>query len=268
MVKDEADAIGGVIRHLAAQGARGIAVLNNGSTDGTGDTIDDAFDEVRGWCPGIGLIVVDDPEVGYYQSRKITALINRVAQTENVGWVIPFDADEIWHAGPGETLAEFFDGLDRRERPPSLVAGALLSHFCTGEDERAIGDPFIRLGWRTVSVAPLPKVAFRWRDGAVVRQGNHSVELLAARDAGPTALTVRHFPYRSEAQFVRKVRNGAAAYAAAPDLPEGMGDHWKRYGELLASGGEAALLEVYREHFWYRDPAESGLVFDPAPYAW
>jgi hypothetical protein len=112
--------------------------------------------------------------------------------------------------------------------------------------------------------APLPKVAFRWQDGAVIHQGNHGVTLpTAASSVG--GLEVRHFPYRSVEQFVRKARNGAAAYAAT-DLPVDVGAHWRSYGELLERYGEEVLHDVFRRHFWFLSPADAGMVLDPAPY--
>ncbi len=78
-------------------------------------------------------------------------------------------------------------------------------------------------------------------------------------------LQVRHFPYRSAAQFVRKAITGAAAYACT-DLPPDQGAHWRAYGEIAERHGTEALADVFREHFWFRSPTDSGLVHDPAPY--
>jgi hypothetical protein len=260
MVKNEADTVGGVIRHMASEGARGVAILDNGSTDSTREAIADASAEVGSSCE---VIVEDDPEVGYYQSRKITSLINRVAQERPLGWVIAVDADEIWHADV--PLVEFFEDVERSTGRPTVVSAALLSHFCTAADDPTAADPFQRMMYRTTSVAPLPKVAFRYRQGAVVAQGNHSVQVSVRRALDDSALTVRHFPYRSVEQFVQKGVQGARAYAAS-DLPEGMGTHWRSYGAIYDRLGEQGLADVYREHFWFSSPIDSGLVLDPAPY--
>jgi hypothetical protein len=76
-------------------------------------------------------------------------------------------------------------------------------------------------------------------------------------------LEVRHFPYRSPEQFVRKARNGAAAYAQT-DLPFSTGQHWREYGRLIEEGGDEAGEAWFREHFWVYNPQQDpSLVYDP-----
>lgn len=261
MVKDEADVIGHVIRHLASEGVDTIGILNNASSDATVEEIDKATLEVESAKPRRCRVrVVYDAEVGYYQSRKITAFAQFLAKPGD--WVIPFDADELWHA-PAGPLSEFFMGV---EREVDVVDAGLLSHFATGLDE--LGDSvFERYVWRDPTVAPLPKLALRWEDGARVEQGAHGVTFTARpRRAAPchlgaSGLTVRHFPYRDPAQFVRKVRNGAAAYAAT-DLPHSTGQHWRDLG-LLTDADLEALYATKYSHPW---PLEAGQVRDPAPF--
>ena len=117
--------------------------------------------------------------------------------------------------------------------------------------------------WRQRTPGVLPKVAFRYEPGAVIEQGNHGVQLREPRRF--KGLEIRHFPYRTEAQFIRKARTGAAAYAAT-DLPEMFGAHWRAYGQILERYGEEALGEVFRTHFHFLSPIDNGMIHDPAPY--
>jgi hypothetical protein len=118
--------------------------------------------------------------------------------------------------------------------------------------------------WRQPQPAPLPKVAYRFDSNAVIEQGNHGVK---HPDPTPSdvRLEVRHFPYRSPQQMVRKALNGAAAYKAS-NLPKNMGAHWRSYGEIIERHGEEALHDVFREHFWYLSPVDAGMIHDPAPF--
>ena len=76
---------------------------------------------------------------------------------------------------------------------------------------------------------------------------------------------IRRRPYRSAAQFVSKVRNGAAAYAST-DLPITEGQHWRQYGQLLDAHGPEVVEDVFRTWFWVADPhADPSLILDPAP---
>lgn len=249
MVKDEADVIVGTLTHLADE-LDHLLVADNGSTDGTREILAELEDHLP-------LTVVDDPDPAYHQSTKMSAL---AAQAAGAGadWIIPFDADELW-----------LDHVDRirivlAEVQHRIVYADLLNHFPTAVDPDD-PDPFRSIVWRKPAPAPLPKVAFRWEPGAIIHQGNHGVTL-PSNPAGTNALEIRHFPYRSAEQFVRKARNGAAAYRAT-DLPLTEGAHWRQYGDLLDRFGPSALEDVFRTWFWHLAPVEAGMILDPAPYA-
>lgn len=249
MVRDEADVIAGTLRHMAGEVDR-LLVADNGSTDGTREILG----ELAGELP---LTVVDDHEVAYYQSVKMTALARQAAEDLDATWVVPFDADELWYAE--QRVA---DVLSASRRPYAIAT--LHNHLATALDEPG-DDPFRTMVWRQPEPNPLPKVALRWQPGAVIHQGNHGVTLPRIGPALEGALEVRHFPARSAEQFARKGRNGAQAYAAT-DLPEHEGAHWRAYGRLHAQGGDQLLGDVFREHWWYLSPTDAGLVHDPAPY--
>lgn len=275
-VKDEADVIEATVRHLLAQVDAAI-VADNASTDGT-------LEILEGFIGDEGdsrVSLIRDPEVGYYQSRAMTALAAH-ARERGFAWVVPCDADEVWYAN-GTRIG---DWLSELPADVAIVTAELYDHVATADDPPAqelypammtpegpagaVGcvrflDPFKRIGWRRREPAKLQKVACRLLPGLVIQQGNHSASYPGEHVGIAGGLVVRHFPYRSVPQFVHKVRVGAAAYAAT-DLPPFIGAHWRQYGELLASGGEAAIEEIFRTWFWSTDPAsDPSLIYDPAP---
>ena len=249
MVRNEADVIEGCLRHMAAE-VDSLIVADNGSTDSTPQILQ----RLRRELP---LTIVDDPEVGYYQSRKMTALAERAAEA-GAEWIVPFDADELWVSPFGRVA----DALSLCRG--NIAPAALFNHWATAVDP-AGPDPFVTMQWRSPEPVGLPKVAFRWGRGAVIHQGNHGVDLPGPRHVEEGLLAVHHFPYRSVEQFTAKARQGAAAYRAT-DLPESAGQHWRIYGEVLDKHGEEALHGHFRRHFWFLIPVDSGLVLDPAPY--
>lgn len=257
MVRDEADVIGGTLRHMLDE-VDGIVVGDNNSTDGTRKIIDEFADANPG-----RVMVVDIPEVGYYQSARMTELAQLAHFEFGAEWIVPFDADEVW-VFEGDTIANELTAIGAANEF-TVVTANLFNYFPSAVDP--VGDdPFETIQWRQRDAAPLPKVAFRWSTGAVVHQGNHGVTVGAGTwDARRTGLRIHHFPYRSPEQFVRKARNGAQAYAAT-NLPADVGAHWRGYGELLERHGEEALHDVFRTYFWNLSPADAGLVLDPAPY--
>lgn len=249
MVKDEADIIAYTLKHLAAEGVDGIIVADNLSTDGTRDILDSL--QLR--CE---LVVLDDPEVAYYQSEKMTNLA-REAFAAGAEWVIPFDADELW-CHPHMTLSDFMGSVN-----PSMTAvrARLFNHFpLPSEEPTPDPNPFKRITRRGVDPAPLPKVAIRRGGDFCIHQGNHGV---TGRSQFAEGLEVRHFPWRTYEQFERKVENGYKAYLAT-DLPEESGGHWRSYGRVLEEGGREALRDLYTT--WFANPPDIDLVDDPAPY--
>jgi hypothetical protein len=255
LVKDEADIIGTTVPHLLAS-VDEVIVADNLSTDGTREILDGIRDS--------RLTVIEDPEVGYFQSWKMTGLAGMAAERGHE-WVLPCDADEIWHSCETDTrIADTLASIDAKN--VGVVTAELFDHVTTGavpEGELAL--PVGQIPWRRREAAPLPKVAARLLPGLVIEQGNHGAHFPGRPAVKGGLLAVRHFPYRSVRQFVRKVRNGAAAYAAT-DLPWSMGQHWREYGQHLERGGEAAIREIYETWFHVADPASDPLlIFDPAP---
>lgn len=245
MVKNEADIIVASILAMAAQVDR-VYVLDNGSTDGT-----------RALLAQLPVVVDDEPEVGYYQSERMSMLARRAFE-DGARWVVPFDADEVWASRePDKSLREVLRHADRAGY--DVVCGALFDHVATGADPDDLS-PLRRMGWRRRESVPLPKVAARARPDLVIAQGNH-----VARAQGPLSvlpgfpLMVRHFSNRSPEQFVAKIRVGAAAYAAS-DLPESMGTHWRTLGTLT----DAELADHFAATMYVAEPAaDESLVFDP-----
>jgi glycosyltransferase involved in cell wall biosynthesis len=260
MFKDEADVAYHTVMHLAGEGVDGIIVADNGSTDGTRAELERAAADLA--ASGMEeerrcrLIVVDDPEIGYYQSRKMTALADQAGEL-GAHWIVPFDADEIWYGK--ERMADMFRTMSQAT---GVVHAVLYNHFRTGLDLDVV-NPFQSMTWRQPGPGALPKVAFRYKKGAVIHQGNHGVD--GVRGAVASGLLIRHFPYRSWEHFKRKAENGAKAYEAT-DLAAAEGAHWRGYGQILERHGEGALKEVYDRYFQFLSPVNEGMVEDPAPF--
>lgn len=243
-VKDEADIIAATVTHMLTQ-VDHVIVEDNGSTDGTIEILEQ-----------LDVEVLHDSTVGYYQSAAMSRLAAYAAHARGAAIVVPFDADEVWYS-PFGRIADVLG----EQGAASIFPAELFDHVATGEDPD-VADPVRRIGWRRTAPAVLAKVAVRPYPRVTIHQGNHGADH-GATIAG--LLVVRHYPYRSAEQFVSKVRNGAAAYAAT-DLPDDVGQHWRDYGRLLDAHGPSAIADVFRTYFSSAAPAgDPTLIFDPAP---
>lgn len=243
MLKDEADIVEATVGHMLGQ-VDAVIVADNNSTDDTREILDKlaAVSDGR-------LLVVDDPDPAYRQSEKMTALALRARLEFGAEWLIPFDADEWWYSPFGriaDVLGEVWSQW--------LVAPATVyDHMATAVDVGVT--PVERMIWRRFEHLPLPKVACRWREDLIIQQGNHGATYRGEPTVRPDRLLiVRHFPYRSVEQFVRKVRNGAAAYRAMADVPAAVGAHWRQWGDLLDQHGEQVLVDIFHTWYWRDDP--------------
>jgi glycosyltransferase involved in cell wall biosynthesis len=258
MVRNEADIIEPIIKHMLTQ-VDEILVADNMSTDGTLEILE-----------SLPVEVFTDSQAGYYQSQKMSMMAD-ATQRRGAEWVVPFDADEVWLTRSGQRIADELADLPEAV----LVAEAdLWDHVSTGHDPKE-PNPLKRIQWRRDKALPLPKIACRAKEGMIIQQGNHSVSYPSNPFPATVRnlLTVRHFPYRSPEQFIAKVRQGAAAYKAT-DLPESMGAHWRQWGQILETQGEAAVASIYRKWFFREygnEPVyiegefQFPLVYDPVP---
>lgn len=259
LVRDEADIIEATLRHLREH-ADWVLVLDNNSTDGTREIIERlAAESAEAW-----LEVRDDPEIGYWQSRKMTAAAREMC-ARGFSWVLPCDADEIWHVG-SPTNTRIGDWLNRVGLDVQIVKAELYDHVPTVADDDKKGTrlltPQERIGWRKRSPAHLPKVCVRLHPEIVIDAGNHSAHLPGVALA-TNGLCIRHFSWRTPDQYLRKIRNGEEAYAAT-DLPEGIGLHWR----MFHGHTDQTIREHFERWFFSRNPrADETLIYDPAPLA-
>jgi hypothetical protein len=209
------------------------------------------------------ITVLPDDTPTYAQPQEMTDLADQ-ARELGADWVVPFDADEIWHADEGriaDQLAELPDNI--------LIAdAALLDHRATSEDDPLEPNPIKRLRWRMTEPLPLRKVACRARAGLTIHPGNHGAAFIGVRRPARVAdvLGARHFPYRSDEQFIEKIAVGSPALLDDAEAPEGMGAHWRQYGQTLRDHGPKALRDHFYRWFYIDDPEnDPQVVLDPCP---
>lgn len=246
---DDRDVLEGTLRHLLNQ-VDEVIVRHR-----------EHFSEVEDILNSIdGLVIEKDTgKHGFNQSALMTDLA-QVALERGHSWVVPVDPDEIWYAN-GARLTDYLAGISW---DVGIVRAELFNHVASAQDNMKL-HPFKRIGWRQRQPLPLPKVACRLRPDLIIEGGNHSARVGGvALIAGPL-LVVRHFPYRTEDQFIHKVRTNYEELKGA-GLPESYGAHIRAYGRCLEEEGEDVLRAHFRTWFISNDPkADETLIYDPAP---
>lgn len=250
MVKNEDDIIETTIQHTLNH-VDHIIIADNLSTDNTRSILD-SFGE--------NITVVDDDEVGYYQSRKMTALAHQAAEM-GADWVVPFDADEIWFSPHFPTIKEHLESVPDEY---VCVVADWYHHSVTTFDDQSIENPFKRMRYHLVEKAEMCKVAARCDPKLVIEQGNHGIQYGGPFMTYDVNLEARHFPYRSPEQFMRKVTQGSDAYKAS-NLEKHLGSHWKMFAREIKNGGVDRGEEIFAT-FVMSD--SYGLIDDPAPIRW
>lgn len=247
MAMNNADIIRANIENMLTQ-VDHVIVSDNGSTDGAREILET-----------LPVTLLDDPDPAYYQSRKMTNLAN-IAHSMGADWIVPFDSDEIWYS-PFGSIKDVIEEL----APQWFTASAAIYDHVSSAYDPDEPNPVYRIGWRRTYPLPLHKVACRYREDLIIKDGNHGAWYDGGTTIYPGLLIIRHFPYRTPNQFINKVRVGAAAYAVT-DLEDASGSHWKDYGRLLQEGGEDTLKEVFHTWFYLVDPFNTeDIIYDPAP---
>lgn len=251
MVKNEDDVIKSTIEHMLTH-VDHIIIADNLSTDSTRDILD-SFDSSV-------VTVVDDPVVGYYQSKKMTKLAGDAAEL-GADWVVPFDADEIWFSPYFDSLKEHLESVPEKF---VCVVADWYHHGVTNRDDHSINNPFLRMRHRLRKPAEMCKVAARCSPKLIIEQGNHSIQYGGTFLTYELNIEARHFPYRSLDQFARKAIQGVEAYEAT-NLSKNQGSHWRDMGNRIRAGGDEEAKAIFDSFVIDLDNWQDELVDDPAP---
>ena len=229
-VRNEEDILDVTLRHLLAEGVDRLYLIDGASTDGTWGIIADVAAE----HPGCVSAWMDASPV-FHQAARINELASR-AGADGADWVLPFDADEIFYASIGGTIAEALGGV-------ATDIGVLRCRLWQHVD------------WHYREPGPLthPKVVFRWDPAAELTVGQHLVMGVPGGTLGPL-LEARHLQYRGSEHFIARVRDGTARWPADA-VEQGYGIHVTELADL----SDAELREEWQRR------VKRATVYDPVP---
>jgi hypothetical protein len=258
MVRNDGDILPYTIAHLIYEGVSGFVIADNLSDDETPDIL-----EMFKAISSVPVHIIQDTTLAFDQGKKMTHLAN-VAFDLGASYVVPFDADELWYSyDPKMNLCDLV-----RSTKADAIGVPLWNHKRTRLDP-PIPNPILSMCYRKVTAnAPeFAKVIVRWKPGYALRDGNHSVAYPdGITIAGPaTMIGIRHFPFRSPRQFLKRIKDSMQAYRFTK-LNKIDHVHKRVYASEIYFMGEEHALKTYESWILENpDAPDSGVVCDPAP---
>ena len=239
LVKNEIDIIEKNIRFHAKKGVESFVVMDNNSTDGTREKLEELKKEFE--------ITIIDEKGTYNQAKWMTKLTHIARKKYNPTWLIPNDADEFWISqnnlkdslpkkGAVLTVDRFnfllYEGLTSWDKSEYRVENPVFYRKNT-----QLGSEKISIILTKIS----PKVIIKPKGLLWIRGGNHkALHLFNIRDYFKhydkikrfNKIRVFHFPIRSFEQFKKNIENRKKLLQKGAK----MGPHYKRWVKLLNEG--------------------------------
>ncbi len=212
MVRDEDDVIEKNIRFHSAMGVEKFFVVNNASTDDTGDILSElskVFDIT---------VIYEPDETGYMQKEWMTKLIG-YARKNGCDWIINNDADEFWLPDNGTDLRKVLnrhdgtvvvnrENVQNYEGISSIFESIYIGSTPIGYDSRTTyGDKYLNLNLNGCAHKVITNV-----HGLIkIRGGNHAakhiIDKLHRRRFTHKTKRIEnfHYPIRTYKQFVKRL---------------------------------------------------------------
>ncbi len=261
LVKNEADIIEKNIRYHAKAGIDNFVVMDNNSTDGTREILEELKKEFE-------ITIIDEKGV-YSQAKWMTKLTHIAKKKYNPTWLIPNDADEFWYSE--KSLKETIKSK-KRVLTVDRFNFLLQENKKWYESEVRVENPIFyrkntQLSAEKISIVLTkisPKVIINPKGLIWIRGGNHkALNIFDFRDYFRhydkikrfEKVKVFHFPIRSFEQFKKNIENRKKLLENGAK----MGPHYKRwvkllsirkleeefYNNLVFKGTEINILEKY-----------------------
>lgn len=212
MVKNEIDIIETFIRYHTSL-LDGMVILDNSSTDGTVEVINNLIEE------GLPVCLLFDDNPSYDQSAIMTNMLYVSLRQFRPDYFLPLDVDEFLVADPGKPIRPVIEKQLHRD---TLFFLSWITYIPTGEDDVDEINPLKRIIHRRKVQHNYDKkviipASIAEKHQLTIRQGNHGVDGVPAESMNGVNLknlNLAHFPVRSEAQAKSKYLVGWLANLA------------------------------------------------------
>ncbi|MEJ2622689.1 MAG: glycosyltransferase family 2 protein [Candidatus Thiodiazotropha sp.] len=234
LVRDEEDVLRENIIYHLSQGIDHIIVTDNLSVDSSPEIIHEFVKQ------GVATYISETDD-NYNQSIWVSRMAQMVYEA-GADWVIHCDADEFWLPPDGCDLKKWLGKL----RWSNIIYADRHDFICLPSDNLPFWERMIyrkKVSLNSLGKPLPPKVTHKAYPNVTVAQGNHAVKGIRFSRAKKSGLEIMHFPLRSREQYLRKIRNGGAAYANNKELSVSVGNTWRKQYEELQSTGTIRFVE-------------------------
>jgi hypothetical protein len=196
LVKDEADLIYYHIKWHLSQGIDFFVITDNGSKDGTLESIKNLI------CEGIDIVLIED-DSGYDQQNMVDRMI-RVAIKRSADWIINSDADEFW-ISKGHNIRTTLQS-QRHNVIYVPVFNVLPSSDVFYRSDQLIVKEFKKKNNQHKNYFNFhPPSVIHLREGyKMIHSGNHDVDFEKKNSVNTNDLFIAHYYVRSLDHFIRK----------------------------------------------------------------
>lgn len=276
LVRDEIDLVENNINFHLEKGVDGVVVIDNGSTDGTREILEDMGKSAP-------ITVLDEPGRDYHQTRWVTRAALYARDMMGAEWVLNNDADEFWVSKDGSLK----DVISYAQANNTLLCPRrnMIWGYDSPEDrpwyERLVYRvtvPVEKTALQNIYDSPLPcpffyldlppKALVRTEGLVKITQGNHSALFDTSVSAVEAPIDIFHFPVRSRTQFEKKIVQGGQAYERNTQFPESIGWHWRRWYRLYRNEGiDAALADALPSTAALAGDLQDGVAIEDKSFA-
>lgn len=235
LIKNEADIIAENIKVHAALGVDSFVVMDNGSTDGTREIIQELSQQYS-------MTIIDRPELDYQQSNWKTEMARIARKQHGADWTIANDADEFWIPKTGtlkDELTKSGSIISCTRRNMLFDETAFCQSYPFHTQTNCVQFPVLYKKGTEKATDQMSimlgnihgKVIVRSAGMLRIKGGNHRAwhawGWLNQRHSDN--ITVYHYPIRSKQKFIDNIENRAKLLSCGVRK---MGDHYRRWVNL------------------------------------